>query len=177
MTPTRTQITGLGPVMADGSRQIFDKEPKPFIATAEWLKAQSADPAVGDFIDTSADGVMTLVPENPEAAAQVEASEVEAQKKTDGEEGSPAGLKPSPFKYRARPVEVEAHEIVSVASERNPDGSLCVAISNGVNVLASAEMLARITPSVGDYWVVQSDGYVYLNPKEVFERKYERITE
>lgn len=95
MTPTRTQITGLGPVMPDGSRQIFDKEPKPFIASAEWLKAQSADPAVGDFIDTSADGVMTLVPENPEAAAQVEASEAEAQKKTDGEEGSSAGLENS----------------------------------------------------------------------------------
>lgn len=26
-----------------------------------------------------------------------------------------------------------------------------------------------------DYWVIQSDGYVYLNPAKVFERKYTRI--
>ena len=24
----------------------------------------------------------------------------------------------------------------------------------------------------GDYWVIQPDSYVYLNPKDVFERKY-----
>src|ERR1700691_2146243 len=33
-------------------------------------------------------------------------------------------------------------------------------------------MTARYAPKVGDYWVVQSDGYAYLNPAEVFERKY-----
>lgn len=57
----RTQITGLGPVMPDGSRKIFDKEPKPFIATAEWLQAQSAEPDVGDYLDIAEDGAVTLV--------------------------------------------------------------------------------------------------------------------
>lgn len=34
-------------------------------------------------------------------------------------------------------------------------------------------MMARYTPVVGDYWVVQEDGYIYLNPRDVFERKYQ----
>lgn len=35
-------------------------------------------------------------------------------------------------------------------------------------------MSARYVPIVGDYLVVQSDGYRYINPKEVFERKYRK---
>jgi len=27
-------------------------------------------------------------------------------------------------------------------------------------------------PKIGDYWVIRSDGYIYLNPKTVFERKH-----
>ena len=38
-------------------------------------------------------------------------------------------------------------------------------------------MCARMIPQVGDYWVIQSDGYVYLNPKDVFERKYRPLQE
>lgn len=179
----RTQITGLGPLMPDGSRKIFDKEPKPFIATAEWLQAQSAEPDVGDYLDIAEDGAVTLVTmaslHELKPPANDRGPVPEAQKKTDGGEGSEAGLEvsPQPFKYRAKPVEVEAYEIVSVAEDKNPDGSLNVAISKGANVLASPEMLARITPQVGDYWIVQADGYVYLNPREVFLRKYEPIVE
>jgi hypothetical protein len=33
-------------------------------------------------------------------------------------------------------------------------------------------MMARFKPQPGEYWVRQADGYIYLNPKEVFERKY-----
>jgi hypothetical protein len=36
------------------------------------------------------------------------------------------------------------------------------------------EMTSRYQPVLGDYLVVQSDGYRYLNPKAVFERKYHR---
>jgi len=36
-------------------------------------------------------------------------------------------------------------------------------------------MIARFEPQLGDYWVIQEDGYVYLNPKEVFERKYSPV--
>lgn len=41
--------------------------------------------------------------------------------------------------------------------------------------MATAGMLARMNPNVGDYWVIQEDGYVYLNPREVFRRKYSPI--
>jgi hypothetical protein len=47
-----------------------------------------------------------------------------------------------------------------------------VPLENGENVVATSEMTARYKPVAGDYWVIQSDGYIYLNPKEFFERKY-----
>lgn len=42
----------------------------------------------------------------------------------------------------------------------------------GADFEATPEMCSRMLPKEGDYIVTQSDGYVYLNPKEVFERKY-----
>lgn len=75
------------------------------------------------------------------------------------------------MKYQANPVIVEAHKIVSVGIEDDFD-SQPLALENGENVFATKEMLARMKPVEGDYWVIQSDGYVYLNPKDVFERKY-----
>lgn len=75
------------------------------------------------------------------------------------------------MKYIANPVEVEAFKIVSVGTP-NADCSVNVALDNGENQVATRDMCARYIPKEGDYWVVQSDGYVYLNPKEVFERKY-----
>ncbi len=83
------------------------------------------------------------------------------------------------MKYSANPVIVEAHRIVSVGHMRPIDmaGGRRLTLENGEAVIASAEMLARMNPAVGDYWVIQSDGYVYLNPKDVFERKYSPIQE
>ena len=77
-------------------------------------------------------------------------------------------------KYQANPVIVDAEEIVSVGGCLN-DGSVHLALRNGENFTADAGMVARINPVAGDYWVKQSDGYVYLNPKEVFERKYSQV--
>ena len=57
------------------------------------------------------------------------------------------------------------------------DGSLNMATNDGQNRRANQGMVARYTPVAGDYWIVQSDGYEYLNPKEVFERKYEAMKE
>jgi hypothetical protein len=75
------------------------------------------------------------------------------------------------MKYIANPVEVEAQEIVSVGPILE-DGSMHCALRDGTNFTADKGMLARFTPSAGDYVVTQADGYVYLNPKDVFERKY-----
>jgi len=55
-------------------------------------------------------------------------------------------------------------------------GSLALTLENGDNVAATFEMIVRHTPTEGDYWVIQEDGYVYVNPKDVFERKYALIS-
>jgi hypothetical protein len=78
------------------------------------------------------------------------------------------------MKYQANPVIVDAEEIVSVG-EPQKDGSLHLALRNGDNFTADAGMVARMKPVSGDYWVKQADGYVYLNPKDVFERKYSPV--
>lgn len=90
------------------------------------------------------------------------------------------------MKYIANPVEVDAFVIIQVAAaSRTKVASLSVGdvvetvpagfllrLDNHSTVHATPEMCARMMPTPGDYWVVQSDGYVYLNPKKVFEEKY-----
>lgn len=80
------------------------------------------------------------------------------------------------MKYVANPVVVDAFKIVStdVVVDADPPLPLAMGLDNGKNVIATPEMQARMIPQPGDYWVVQSDGYVYLNPAEIFERKYTR---
>ena len=79
------------------------------------------------------------------------------------------------MKYIANPVEVDAFQILSTSPKGEIDGhkdAIACACDDGTSKIATAEMISRMTPSAGDYWVIQSDGYAYLNPKEVFERKY-----
>jgi hypothetical protein len=88
------------------------------------------------------------------------------------------------MKYVANPVEVDAFKIVKVHvldgggvfGNRRERFSLELSepLDHSTAFLPSEEMLSRITPIEGDYVVVQSDGYIYLNPKEVFERKYSK---
>lgn len=75
------------------------------------------------------------------------------------------------MKYVANPVVVDAFVIKSVTNEYLPQG-LKLVLDNGEEVMATREMISRMTPVPGDYWVIQADNYIYLNPKEVFERKY-----
>lgn len=77
------------------------------------------------------------------------------------------------MKYIANPVEVDAFKITQ--SHEGPRGRYWLELDDGSKPIAEAEMCSRMAPAVGDYWVVQSDGYVYLNPKDVFERKYRRV--
>ena len=82
------------------------------------------------------------------------------------------------MKYRANPVIVEANRIVQVGDldcSLPHEGGCNLLLDNGQTVYATPSMLARMVPGIGDYWVIQEDGYVYLNPREVFERKYSRI--
>lgn len=88
------------------------------------------------------------------------------------------------MKYRANPVIVDAFRIERITTTPVNKGSFApgaevsmeLLLDNGETVKPAWDMLVRIKPVAGDYWVVQSDGYIYLNPKEVFERKYSAIT-
>ena len=81
------------------------------------------------------------------------------------------------MKCVANPVEVDVFEITAVGPPDDQDGSRWIDTLEGdlaKGFLADRSMTARYTPAVGDYVVVQQDGYTYLNPKEVLERKYRR---
>lgn len=74
----------------------------------------------------------------------------------------------------ANPVRVEAHQIVRLRSDERGLG-MWAELSDGSQALIDAGMMARYKPEPGDYHVVQDDGYRYINPREVFERKYQAI--
>lgn len=72
-------------------------------------------------------------------------------------------------KFIANPVEVEAFEIGGIHSV---NGQVTKVFCGDREFEITPGMTSRISPKIGDYVVIQADGYVYLNPKEVFERKY-----
>lgn len=76
------------------------------------------------------------------------------------------------MEYVANPVIVRAYKIERIIEYNVDTGEQKMLLDNGEEVTATKEMLSRIIPVVGDYWVIQPDGYIYLNPAEVFERKY-----
>lgn len=78
------------------------------------------------------------------------------------------------MKYVANPVVVDAFQILEVGTSGSDGIRLAIGDGESENswVTATPGMTSRMTPAVGDYWVIQSDGYIYLNPREVFERKY-----
>jgi hypothetical protein len=70
----------------------------------------------------------------------------------------------------ANPVRVHGRQITAV--DLQPSGTAHLTLDDGGTAEATVEMMARITPQIGDYLVEQLDGYLYLNPKSVFEHKY-----
>lgn len=82
------------------------------------------------------------------------------------------------MKFVANPVEVDAFKIEKVTPlEGVTHGAFALLLEDGREVITTCEMAARMTPAPGDYWVIQADGYVYLNPRAVFERKYSLLEE
>jgi len=86
------------------------------------------------------------------------------------------------MKYQANPVVVEARRIETVlpAMPSGHMGLVLEAIEGDTDdnenfCLATPGMTSRMTPVAGDYVVTQEDGYIYLNPKDVFERKYSPV--
>lgn len=78
------------------------------------------------------------------------------------------------MRYRANPVEVDA-EIITEVGGILGNGSIEITIQSGRKIMCHKGMVSRMIPQPGDYIVRQADGYVYLNPKDVFERKYSPI--
>jgi hypothetical protein len=78
------------------------------------------------------------------------------------------------MRYIANPIIVTAFKIEKTQELDDPviRDSLLLYLDSGDKALATKEMMARMTPQAGDYLVIQEDGYIYLNPKDVFERKY-----
>lgn len=89
----------------------------------------------------------------------------------------PPTVVPGGFTHVANPVPVKAWPIVGVRGMGDQaDREAAVLMLEGRHDFApTEEMMARHCPQVGDYLVEQEDGYVYINPKAVFERKYRAL--
>ncbi len=74
------------------------------------------------------------------------------------------------MKYVANPVMVDAKVIVQIGNDI--DGRLVLYTNEDTIINIDEAVYARYFPKPGDYWVKQEDGYGYINPKSVFERKY-----
>ena len=70
--------------------------------------------------------------------------------------------------HEANPVRVNAARILEVTGTT-------FRLEDGRNYEAQEGMLFRYVPVEGDYLVTQEDGYEYVNPKDVFERKYRSL--
>jgi hypothetical protein len=90
------------------------------------------------------------------------------------------------MRYRANPEIVDAYLILTVGDAvYHPPGrtdpvvahwfDLPLVLDGHENVKIDEAMVARYMPVPGDYYVVQEDGYAYVNPKAVFERKYSPV--
>lgn len=80
-------------------------------------------------------------------------------------------------KFMGRPVRVDAFPIVGIDHEN--DGSMTLHFEGcaDLDITPSDPMLARIELHIGDFLVLQPDGYKYFNPRDVFHRKYMTVTE
>lgn len=76
------------------------------------------------------------------------------------------------MRYLANPAIVEAFKIVVIHWSDAFNRDVNVILDSGQTVTVTRESIARINLKVGDYWVVESDGFAYLIPAEVFEKKY-----
>lgn len=77
------------------------------------------------------------------------------------------------FTHIAQPVAVSARVILAITEI--PEGTM-LSLDDTSSYFANQSMMARYTPIPGDYLVTQADGYAYLNPKHVFERKYTPVS-
>lgn len=170
------QITGLGPINADGSRKIFMCLPNPFVVTAAWLAEQAAAPDVGMVLEVTDAGALSVVSEDQAIAdkANEEPDDAGAQKKSDGSAELGTGSGPSPFsQYKPKAVIAIAAEITGVGTIQ-ANGEIAVSFADG----STKSTKGAIIPYVGDYWVtVTTDNITHddVVPKAEFEAIFELV--
>lgn len=80
------------------------------------------------------------------------------------------------MKAIAKPVEVEYGIIEKIVVNSDTSCSVLVNWGHVKQIeIVTTPMMARYVPKPGDYLVRQADGYEYLNPKDVFERKFRPV--
>lgn len=89
-------------------------------------------------------------------------------------------MAPKGTTHVAKPVAVTARKIVDVKGNTEAGDDLAanharLVFEDGTSYVAAADMTARYWPTAGDYLVRQEDGYEYLNPADVFARKYTAV--
>lgn len=163
------KITGLGPVQADGSVDVFTIRSTPFHVEKAWLDQYAALPAVGQDLVEREDGTLELgVEDAPGAAA---ASADDTQKKTDGldvsgsqsapsiivtsgvEAPAPDVIPPAPQaivwkEYVAQPFVVRAAVVTNIANTGTDETTGTALLDNGASIQFTAA-----TVNVGDYWL------------------------
>lgn len=178
MTEKKHQITGLGPVQADGSVDLFTVAKNPFMVTAEWLASQPGYPKVGDWLKEDAEGNLSLVFEAPATAPAAQGTE----KKTDGDGSETGGEAETPLTANyvdADGNEVTAYEVTAVRDvnhielQANPEleNYVHLTLDNGQVQFALKEAKVQ----VGDFWVVETDGtgvQCYYMPLEAFSDEF-----
>lgn len=83
-------------------------------------------------------------------------------------------------KYEYKIRRVEAFQIVDIGhmhADHVPGRPCMVKSDDGKWFDCDSAMTARMYPVIGDYIVLQPDGYMYLNPKKVFEDKFIKVEE
>ena len=78
-----------------------------------------------------------------------------------------------------RAVGTRILDVTDITTREEGCGQSCpdlmLRLADGRNYKADTSMTCRYVPVPGDYLVRQEDGYEYLNPKDVFERKYREL--
>ena len=76
------------------------------------------------------------------------------------------------MQYFANPVVVDAFKIVNILYGVT---NIIIFLEDGQKKELEPFMFARHNLQLGDYLVRAEDGYEYLNPAHVFERKYSQV--
>jgi len=70
------------------------------------------------------------------------------------------------MKYTTHPLVVDAYKIKEIIRYK------LIRLENDEIAKPTKDMIDKVTPTPGDYWVIQKDGSKSIHPKKSFEEKY-----